>query len=72
MSEQFCDVALPVPLDTTFTYKVDGAPVIAGGRVIVPFREKRMQGIVLRLHDQPPSRQTQIGHRRARQRAGAG
>ena len=56
MSEQFCDVALPVPLDTTFTYKVDGAPVIAGGRVIVPFREKRMQGIVLRLHDQPPSR----------------
>ena len=56
MSEQFCDVALPLPLDTTFTYKVDGAPVIAGGRVIVPFREKRMQGIVLRLHDQPPSR----------------
>ena len=56
MSEQFCDVALPLPLDTTFTYKIDGAPVIAGGRVIVPFREKRLQGIVLRLHDQPPSR----------------
>jgi primosomal protein N' (replication factor Y) len=55
MSQQFCDVALPVPLDTSFTYKVDGAPVVAGGRVIVPFREKRLQGIVLRLHDEAPS-----------------
>ena len=55
MSQQFCDVALPVPLDTPFTYKVDGAPVVAGGRVIVPFREKRLQGIVLRLHDEAPS-----------------
>ena len=54
MSQQYCDVALPVPLDTPFTYKIDGAPVVAGGRVIVPFREKRLQGIVLRLHDETP------------------
>jgi primosomal protein N' (replication factor Y) len=55
MSQQFCDVALQLPLDTTFTYKIDGAPVVAGGRVIVPFREKRLQGVVLRLHDDAPS-----------------
>ena len=60
MSQQFCDVALPVPLDTTFTYKVDGAPVVAGGRVIVPFREKRLQGIVLRLHDEAPGERVKL------------
>ncbi len=60
MSRQFCDVALPVPLDTSFTYKVDGAPVVAGGRVIVPFREKRLQGIVLRLHDEAPAAKVKL------------
>jgi len=53
---EFCDVALPVPLDTVFTYRVpaDAMPV-AGGRVLVPFRQRRMTGIVVELHDRKPS-----------------
>ncbi|HKU23478.1 MAG TPA: primosomal protein N' [Terriglobales bacterium] len=59
----FCDIALPVPLDNTFTYRVPGgnglpgnsaAPVI-GGRVLVPFREQRLSGVVVALHDREPS-----------------
>jgi primosomal protein N' (replication factor Y) (superfamily II helicase) len=53
---EFCDVALPVPLDMAFTYRVppDAAPT-AGGRVLVPFRQQRMTGIVVGLHDRKPS-----------------
>jgi len=52
----FCDVALPVPLDMAFTYRVpvDMAPAV-GGRVLVPFRQQRMMGIVVDLHDHKPS-----------------
>ena len=52
----FCDVALPVPLDLVFTYRVsaDTLPVV-GGRVLVPFRQQRMTGIVVDLHDRQPS-----------------
>ena len=40
----FCDVAVPVPLDATFTYSIpENLPEpCVGGRVIVPFREKRL------------------------------
>ncbi len=53
---EFCDVALPVPLDMAFTYRVsaEAAPVV-GGRVLVPFRQRRMTGIVVELHDRTPS-----------------
>ncbi|MGA2414055.1 MAG: primosomal protein N' [Candidatus Sulfotelmatobacter sp.] len=53
---EFCDVALPVPLDMAFTYRVpaEAAPVV-GGRVLVPFRQQRMAGIVVELHDRKPS-----------------
>jgi primosomal protein N' (replication factor Y) (superfamily II helicase) len=53
---EFCDVALPVPLDMVFTYRVpaDATPVV-GGRVLVPFRQRRMMGIVVELHDRKPS-----------------
>ena len=53
---EFCDVALPVPLDTVFTYRVpaEAAPVV-GGRVLVPFRQQRLTGIVVELHDRKPS-----------------
>jgi primosomal protein N' (replication factor Y) (superfamily II helicase) len=53
---EFCDVALPVPLDMVFTYLVpaDAAPII-GGRVLVPFRQQRLTGIVVGLHDRKPS-----------------
>jgi primosomal protein N' (replication factor Y) len=53
---EFCDVAVPVPLDMVFTYRVpaDAAPVV-GGRVLVPFRQNRASGIVVELHDRQPS-----------------
>lgn len=52
---QFCDVALPVPLDATFTYRIgEGQAPVVGGRVIVPFREKKLSGVVTRLHDEEP------------------
>jgi len=52
----FCDVALPVPLDMAFTYRVppEMTPVV-GGRVLVPFRQQRSMGIVVDLHDRQPS-----------------
>src|SRR5438105_15929719 len=56
---EFCDVALPMPLDIVFTYRVpDGMPPLVGGRVLVPFRQQRMSGIVTALHDRRPSVQT--------------
>ncbi len=53
---EFCDVALPVPLDMVFTYRVpaEAAPVV-GGRVLVPFRQQRLTGIVVELHDRKPT-----------------
>ena len=53
---QYCDVAVPVPLDATFTYLVpeDSPEPVIGGRVIVPFREQRLCGIVTELHDRKP------------------
>jgi primosomal protein N' (replication factor Y) len=56
---EFCDVALPVPLDMVFTYRVpaEATPVV-GGRVLVPFRQQRLTGIVIELHDRKPSVKT--------------
>ena len=52
---QFCDVALPVPLDMTFSYRVaDGLQPVVGGRVLVPFRQQRLSGVVVDLHDRAP------------------
>ena len=53
---QFCDVAVPVPLDVTFTYRIpeNSPPPIVGGRVIVPFRASRLCGVVTELHDREP------------------
>jgi len=43
----YCEVALPVPLDRTFTYAIgaDQQPV-RGARVIAPFRTEKLIGIV--------------------------
>ena len=53
----FCDVALPVPLDQTFTYALvsgpDGVVPVVGARVLVPFSGQRLMGVVTRLHDDP-------------------
>src|ERR1700704_1043446 len=53
----FCDVALPVPLDMAFTYKIADHQPVVGGRVLVPFRNQRMSGVVTALHDREPSMQ---------------
>ena len=51
----YCDVALPVPLDMAFTYIVpETMELVIGGRVLVPFRQKRMSGIVVAIHDRGP------------------
>ena len=50
----FCDVALPVPLDRAFTYALGPEAPSIGARVLVPFRNEKMAGVVLRLHDDPP------------------
>ncbi|HXZ39257.1 MAG TPA: primosomal protein N' [Terriglobales bacterium] len=55
---EFCDVAVPVPLDALFTYRVpDGMQPVVGGRVLVPFRQQRLLGIVTELHDRAPRAQ---------------
>ena len=43
----FCEVALPVPLDRTFTYAVrEFEQPLRGARVIVPFRNEKMIGVI--------------------------
>ena len=64
----FCDIALPVPLDATFTYRMpdgngllaNGVQPVIGGRVLVPFREQRLSGVVVALHDREPSVKTKL------------
>ncbi len=50
----FCDVALPLPLDRAFTYAVNGDVPEVGCRVLVPFRNEKLSGVVLRVHDEAP------------------
>src|SRR4051794_12167294 len=39
-----------------FTYRVPyGLAPVVGGRVLVPFRQQRLAGIVVELHDRKPS-----------------
>ena len=50
MPLRYCEVALPVPLRSTFTYAVpdamDGESLV-GRRVVVPFRKRAMIGVGL-------------------------
>jgi primosomal protein N' (replication factor Y) len=58
MTPPFCNVALPVPLRTTFTYAVPEAlqgTVQPGSRVLVPFRTKAMVGVVVELAGSAPA-----------------
>jgi primosomal protein N' (replication factor Y) len=53
----FADISLPVPLDQPFTYELPATlehRVKPGSRLIVPFGSRRMTGVVLRTHDDPP------------------
>ena len=55
----FCDVGLAVPLDMVFTYAIPpGMEPVVGGRVLVPFRQQRLSGVVVELHDRPPQVKT--------------
>jgi primosomal protein N' (replication factor Y) (superfamily II helicase) len=46
----YCEVALPVPLDRTFTYAIrDGQRPRRGARVIAPFRKEKLIGVVTAL-----------------------
>jgi primosomal protein N' (replication factor Y) len=59
MNSAFCNVALSVPLRTTFTYAVPEAlreTVQAGSRVLVPFRKKAMVGVVVEFVESAPAR----------------
>jgi primosomal protein N' (replication factor Y) (superfamily II helicase) len=49
---EFCEVALPVPLDHTFTYAVrDGQFPQRGARVIAPFRSEKLIGVVVAVEE---------------------
>jgi len=51
----YCNVALPVPLDRTFTYAVrEGQCPRVGARVIVPFNSEKLIGVVTGLSNKAP------------------
>jgi primosomal protein N' (replication factor Y) (superfamily II helicase) len=57
MNPPYCNVALPVPLRTAFTYAMPEsfrAQAQPGSRVLVPFRKKSMVGVVLELTEVAP------------------
>jgi primosomal protein N' (replication factor Y) len=57
MNDTLCNVALAVPLRTTFTYKVPdrlAAEIQPGSRVVVPFRKKSLVGVVTEWAQQAP------------------
>jgi primosomal protein N' (replication factor Y) len=54
----YCDVSLPVPIDTAFTYRLPETLrrcVQPGCRVLVPFGSRKLTGVVLATHSQPPT-----------------
>ena len=62
----YCDVSLPVPMDQPFTYALPETlrhRVRPGSRVLVPFGPRRLTGVVVNCHDQPPARATREASR---------
>jgi len=58
MNAKLCNVALAVPLRTTFTYKLPdrlAAELQPGSRVVVPFRKKSLVGVVTEFVTAAPS-----------------
>src|SRR5215469_13991817 len=56
MTARFCEVALPVPLRTTFTYAIPehlADAEIVGSRVVVPFRNRAIVGVAVKLVSEP-------------------
>ena len=59
MNSIFCNVALAVPLRTTFTYAVPETlrdSIQPGSRVLVPFRKKAMIGVVVNMAAEAPAK----------------
>jgi primosomal protein N' (replication factor Y) len=52
----YCEVALPVPIDRVFTYAVRESQLPhRGARVIAPFRNEKLIGVVTALHAKAPA-----------------
>jgi len=67
----YCEVALPVPLDQTFTYAVrEGQSPLRGARVIAPFRNEKLIGVVTGVDAKAPDdvemRYLEAGHARGK------
>jgi primosomal protein N' (replication factor Y) len=56
----YCDVALSVPLDRAFTYKLGELQAEVGARVLVPFAGQRLVGVVVALHDKRPAEDVDV------------
>src|SRR5436305_10851590 len=57
-SYRYCDVSLPVPLDQPFTYALPETlrhRVQPGSRIVAPFGPRKLTGVILRCHDDPPA-----------------
>src|SRR5579864_4790220 len=56
MTPRYCEIALPVPLRSTFTYAIPqhlSDADLVGSRVVVPFRNRAMVGVVVALVANP-------------------
>jgi primosomal protein N' (replication factor Y) (superfamily II helicase) len=54
----YCDVSLPVPLDTAFTYRLPETMrrrIQPGCRILVPFGTRKLTGVVVATHSRPPT-----------------
>jgi len=57
----FVDVSLPVPLARPFTYSLPETlrhRAVPGCRIIVPFGSRKLTGMILKAHNQPPEMET--------------
>jgi len=57
MPATYCEVALPVPLRSLFTYAIPerlAGSIFVGGRVVVPFRHRAMTGVVVDVSNRRP------------------
>jgi len=58
MHARYAEVALPVPLRSTFTYAIPASlncEPLVGRRVVVPFGRRAMTGVALAESDRPPA-----------------
>jgi primosomal protein N' (replication factor Y) len=58
MTDRFAQVALPLPLASSYTYRIPetlGDRVVLGARVVVPVRRRELIGIVVAVDAPPPA-----------------